>query len=628
MLRLLTLPVRSLSRTRRYSTVTRHDEKWNHLRNDEALKKKVGEFIELPDLPGPKPKGLTQEDISRFLLTKQRWEILSEVSEAIGTGPLRNDVNNGLCLSGPHGVGKSVINYLLASIAYVRGWFLQYIPLCGNWIKYPSDDDRAIFFLNRFEELNKDLLSSVTKTIRYRPERTLADVLELDLPLLTVQHRLEFFLSRVVEKPVLFLFDEHNELWKLDPTKSYVPAEIPYFRTYTTWTQLSGPRLYTIYAGSAHSKFEENLPSGEDRKLRFIRPFNRIEACKLIEDLQIPNKISLSAEAVHDEITGGVPRQIVSLQNVNNVKSWRVVQEKTYFALVKKTYSGMSKGDQESFISFLHQVFGPSKYVGRTPSAWYDKGLFFIDNDSCTHPLNPLAEAALFALYAQNVQQEIIDQQGRTGSEIGAVFEREVIKGFIKLPRIELRPQYLKNPKPRKMERKMETKMEPAPLSLAGIARILYFDDVNEIPRLPSVECRLIKPRSQIFASWDFIIEDAHTKHIVFVQTSTDFPNVHDSRNGKGTSKIASSFHREEENEPNQIERVLDSLFQTKGSKANVKDGSFVIKLDDSIVGWKIVFLCVTTQHDIKLKSRKWKWKDVLVAGRETLEPLKLRFTK
>ena len=91
----------------------RSNKKWNHLRDDETLKKRIGEFIELPCVPGDFPKGVSEKDLSSFLLTQQRWKIVEEVTQAIGHGPLKTRTNNGLCLSGPHGVGKSAINYLL-----------------------------------------------------------------------------------------------------------------------------------------------------------------------------------------------------------------------------------------------------------------------------------------------------------------------------------------------------------------------------------------------------------------------------------------------------------------------------------------------------------------------------------
>jgi len=76
----------------------------------------------------------------------------------------------------------------------------------------------------------------------------------------------------------------------------------------------------------------------------------------------------------------------------------------------------------------------------------------------------------------------------------------------------------------------------------------------------------------------------------------------------------------------NQIEILLDTLFQTTGTKAHIDDGSFVITLP--VTGWTVKFLCVTSQHDVDLKKRLWNWKDVLVAGRETISTLKLCFTR
>jgi len=93
----------------RYNSGMRGDTKWNHLRTNELLKKNVGDFIELPELPGDKPQGLQSVDLKKFLLTEQRLQVFSEVLESIGNGPLRERANNGICLSGPTGVGKSGI---------------------------------------------------------------------------------------------------------------------------------------------------------------------------------------------------------------------------------------------------------------------------------------------------------------------------------------------------------------------------------------------------------------------------------------------------------------------------------------------------------------------------------------
>jgi len=112
--------------------------------------------------------------------------------------------------------------------------------------------------------------------------------------------------------------------------------------------------------------------------------------------------------------------------------------------------------------------------------------------------INPMGEAAVFSLWTQNLQRETIDKPGRTGSEIGAVFEREVIYGFISLPNIELKPFYM-----------IKSLIVPGLLKVSRIERIIYFDSEKDVPRLPTLECRILKPKSQIFKAWDFVIEDA-----------------------------------------------------------------------------------------------------------------------
>jgi hypothetical protein len=73
------------------------------------LSLRVGDFIELPDLPGDKPKQFEPEHWQKFLLTKQRLEIATEVIGAIGHENLQIRSRNGLCLSGPQGVGKCTV---------------------------------------------------------------------------------------------------------------------------------------------------------------------------------------------------------------------------------------------------------------------------------------------------------------------------------------------------------------------------------------------------------------------------------------------------------------------------------------------------------------------------------------
>jgi hypothetical protein len=83
----------------------------------DSLSANIGHFIELPILPVTFGKyvqccdvgnycltGLTTEDLQKFLLSQQRFDIVSEVFNAFdASGALVECNRNGICLSGPHG---------------------------------------------------------------------------------------------------------------------------------------------------------------------------------------------------------------------------------------------------------------------------------------------------------------------------------------------------------------------------------------------------------------------------------------------------------------------------------------------------------------------------------------------
>jgi len=195
-----------------------------------------------------------------------------------------------------------------------------------------------------------------------------------------------------------------------------------------------------------------------------------------------------------------------------------------------------------------------------------------------------------------------------TGHEIGAVFEREIIKGLVHLMRIQL-DLYTIGPS--------KSRFTSGPLIFSKIDKIIHFDANKEFPSTSS-GCNLLKPLSQTHKYWDFLIQDHHTKQIIFVQTSTLSPNT------QKMLKVQNSFTNRDENERNQIEKYLDSLLQLKGSKACIVGKCFDISLP--LDEWTVKFLYITSQHDDATKQCSIDWDDLLVAGRETLAPLYLRF--
>jgi len=248
------------------------------------------------------------------------------------------------------------------------------------------------------------------------------------------------------------------------------------------------------------------------------------------------------------------------------------------------------------------------------PTNWYDNGFFYFD-EGYGHLVNPLAEKAIFKIWAQFEDREVIGKSAKSGSEMGAIFEREVIKGLARVPILNIQPFFLH------FKAKTDNPPVPSQLSLSGIEKIVPFVKIDQIPQPPAIECRLLKPSSQNFKYWDCIIEDGHSKQLVLIQISTQYPT-----DAKKKKKIANSFVQSDTGE-NFIEQIINGVFKEKVTKAIVKDGSLVVSLSGVASEWKVKFLFVTSQKENDIKSEVWEFQGVLVVGRESLLKLGLQFS-
>lgn len=118
----------------------------------------------------------------------------------------------GLVLSGPHGVGKSAVLYLMACVAWARGWIVVYIPKCAVWCGEPDDSLRALFFLKQVWEMNKDLLGDTIET-EYGP-LSIQPSQELKDKAVNTQAQLMSHFAQQQDHAVLYALDEHNELFR------------------------------------------------------------------------------------------------------------------------------------------------------------------------------------------------------------------------------------------------------------------------------------------------------------------------------------------------------------------------------------------------------------------------------
>jgi hypothetical protein len=447
----------------------------------DKLQGQVGKFIKLPQLYhlSALAKGLTPQDCESFLLTKERYALWQEMHTARGAQdvlPL-----DGVCLSGPNGVGKSSVLHMLASLAHVNNWIVLYIPRALQWAVVemgqdgkPSAEPAATYFLEKFVELN-EVYAEELERLQPALWNVIEAALKGETTATTVQRNLMRTLRKQDKYSVLYAFDEHQVLFPKageDPALAPLSMRPDYFRTFTSWQgETAGLRTYTIYAGSAHSKFEQNLPSGEQGRLRFIRPWSRkdLEMATRTPNtaLYLPGivkkthegtaeEVNVALDAYLEEVTGRVPRLLRYVKDSAEFRKRRqttrysddddgddeailkkaiadVETEAIRFGIdeVKRTYYSLPEIDKKSFVTYLGRILFPAWYGGlptTRDAQLYDKGFIYHDLDKL-RVINRPARRVLQTLYAQ--QMAVENRVKLYEREAGHVFERLVLRGTL-----------------------------------------------------------------------------------------------------------------------------------------------------------------------------------------------------
>ena len=122
-----------------------HFERWSHLQASNLDNLKVGDLIELPDL-GERPKELGNErhknPLKKVLMTKERLDHIKEVARELDFGKedySENQGERGRILSGPNGIGKTVLSYQTAAFAWANGAIVLYIVSIANFLQASSN---------------------------------------------------------------------------------------------------------------------------------------------------------------------------------------------------------------------------------------------------------------------------------------------------------------------------------------------------------------------------------------------------------------------------------------------------------------------------------------------------------
>lgn len=419
----------------------RNEKMFQSLLHDN-IQKLEGEFIDLPSL-GQYPKGFTLEKASKFYFTKQRYHFFNSLLQT-------KSLSKGCTLIGPHGVGKSLFTYFLASYAYINHYFLVYIPQVSVWCqKYSSKGKQsaAEYFIDNFMYFNKDLL----KEERYKFLKEFFEENENNKP--KNYHALQVDLATLLSKnnvTVFYIFDEHQELFKQfenEKGKSMQYAEADYFRPFVQWQSYThGKMTFTIYCGSSNSEFQFNLPKGEESKKFFVCPPSDLEFLKLsnlyiIIYLLVQTLTKNLDDFVKDLIqkiqrimkyTGKIPRELDDFLFRYNCDFENYYRGKfeDYQNSLNLWLSSLRDDDRHKFYENLELIFG-YKILHKNPTfqgSFYDKGLMYVEKvGSVPIFLNFPVEKVIRQIYIDKVDiPSILSAQSEV--EQGILLERHCLK--------------------------------------------------------------------------------------------------------------------------------------------------------------------------------------------------------
>ncbi|KAL6049233.1 hypothetical protein QOT17_007661 [Balamuthia mandrillaris] len=608
------------------------DSRWDYLHNIKALERKIGETIELPDLSGSAkllPKELQPHKLQSFILTPQRYALLKEFADVVHLGQkdvVNTDVQAGMILSGPNGVGKTAESYLLASVAYINGAILIYMPKTAEWASLPNDNAVAQYVLKRFCRFN----SFKAWNIKCQSDNNWGSENLLELALVGVrsieQALLVHFallqeLQGYIEAPVVFVVDEHNEIWWQHKESS------PFFRQYMISTGLlQGARTFTLLSGSAHSRFEFNLQPGLERWLRRIQPFPLTIFEKAIAPggvFELPPawQKDTSDKILLAEITGRMPREMGSLQQahltgtVSMPLEWVGPREKALAAEVNK-FVDKHKGRLDEFLAFMEIIFSPQYAANQEPSPesmlLHDTGLIIYDQEQHRYRCTSLpAERALLSYYYKKVPQTPISRT-KPAAEQGLLLEkwveRQLYDDLSNLPAYTLG----------------NISGDPITLRLPAI-QLRKFFRANDIPtNVTRYPCFYI-PLASNFAGWDLIIheplisQDKTTHRVIFIQCSINSVRKHDKASNN-SGKLAKTFAPRGKN-PSLVKALIEGITGLECKGDIYRNG----KLEVTSEGLDVQFLYVTAAPREQLikeeaSNPKPKYENLFVVPREICE--------
>jgi hypothetical protein len=334
----------------------------------------------------------------------------------------------GVLFSGPNGVGMSTICLMSSVFAFAQKLNFVYIPMADSWASAKNEKAARLAFMERFFRQNADLIISHPNLRRFFEPmiqlRTRAK--DADLNYMELSEALN---QRSGDLPVCgYIVDEVQRLTNKAKTSK---SKAFFLEDFTIWTSHSSSFRSQLCA-SAHGLREFSIPSGEEPRLQFVKPFTSEDMEILLMHSASPffdpifsQDASFRSRVV--QLTGGVPRDVAML--ASQLRRARAanpsIQKSQVMAIADSVFSQIQAAKLSTSFSSWWQISKAGVNVSPKVKLnalmrllegcadfepvikdLYDFGLLYVNKWLTVTPVSGLAHLALhqlFSLVAPNV---------------------------------------------------------------------------------------------------------------------------------------------------------------------------------------------------------------------------------
>lgn len=494
---------------------------------------------------------LMLDEEQKWFHLEQRADISREFLHAmlVRTGASRRF---GVLLSGPNGAGKSAIGAEAALSAFARGLVCVYISKANAWVDAAKSGHGDGFLLERLVRQNVDLIAALPVL-----REALAPALVLSPKAVSkmeasiaedIMDELREALKAKSAPSIGVVVDEVQTITKVK--QAAVDKPIPanfiadsYFEQWHNWDNRNNVFVRMDIA-SSHGARELKLPSGEEHRLRIIRPWAADLVAAATTAAGSPCMYPKAHEGARQRIVftaGGIPRSLFrgkkllaealaayekmtprDKRKAGTQLPWAAHAVHTALRAAMEencdrwflTLTGDEKANASQ--SMLRLVRGELPWTRFKPL--YDDGLVArCDETFNVKPVSAVASSVIMEVLAGHYL-DAVRKPLRTvaaGEERGFALELQVIARLAKVGKESLPAKTLKGDK-------------PAPMVLAHADERLPFDGVDDLVADKSL-ARLYVPTSKSFACNAITVPSSAAASEPIVVWETSVTNPRDS---------------------------------------------------------------------------------------------------